>query len=569
MTLPTPSAAALRAEPNNQVLWSSSHNKVQGWRIERQIDGGAWVELTTKGPGDPKTYTDTDASTAGSYKYRVVAYRGGREATSNETDAIVVGGGAAPGLLTQSDFTYAGAFKMPSSVGGFGTGFTAVPLAFRAGRLMCVAYNGTGGYPLYEVNIPGLTMGADTGTYSTASVNKSFGTGYYGSLRPTGVGGIITYGLFYDDVDARLYSLLGPYYTSTEVVPSVCYATLDDEASTAAAVGIWSLDGVNHKKCKTGMLRIPDSAFVTANCPGKPLAVGFGSGGLSIVSGHSMGPAFFAIAPPDIGSNPSGTALPNKELLSYPWNADYGVVTNPLRARRDTNYSGNYFGQVQSATANTFTVGSVASIFADEPAVVGKVANITAGTGAGQSRNTTGISGFEIAVDIEWDIIPDTTSTWEIVTNANNVWPASGDVGYWTVQDVIYQSAVWIKNATKEAIVVFVTFSDGRQFYGHNPNGVVNESGHHEIWLIDPAELAAVAQGTKTNYTVEPYERFIFEFPWVTYPLGIDAIEWSTGKKFVGGVTLNADHSRMYVGFAAGYFTSSWKPVICAFDIAG
>ena len=197
--------------------------------------------------------------------------------------------------------------------------------------------------------------------------------------------------------------------------------------------------------------------------------------------------------------------------------------------------------------------------------------SITAGTGIGQSRTITGISGFQLTVDEDWDTIPDATSVWSLNAGQFGIWPESGDVGYWTENDSMVQSMVWVKTASgKQAIVAFVTFATGRQFYGHIPNHPVKESGRHEIWLIDPADLAAVAQGTKTNYTVEPYERIPFEFPWVTYPLGVNDITIAEGgRQATGGVTLNADHTRMYVNYIGGYWGGfSDKPIIAGFDIA-
>jgi hypothetical protein len=553
----------------NIISWTVPIGGFTGVQIHRKVDAGSFSEIATQASSASPQYIDTNASANGTYTYRVRTYRGSTSGTvsdwSNEFSIVV--STQSSSLLTESDFTYAGAFNMPATVNNYTTGYGAVPLTIRNGRLMSCAYNGSGGYRVYEVDIPALTLGSNLSVANTASLWKYWGK-VTGTLSATAYGQMILYALFWDDVDSRLYWQDSPYYTGTSAVPTFGYSTLDDGSTTVTPVGVWKVSGVDHKEVKTGVLRIPNSSFIAANCPGKPIAVGFGSGGLSVVSGHSMGPAFRAVPAPDTGTYASGTALPKVELLSYPYNTSALVATNPLRARRDDNYSGNFYGDVVSATSNTFTITSTKVITSGETRLVNRVINITGGTGSGQTRTCTGVSGFQHTVDSPWTTIPDATSTWEAEANANAVWPGpSAGIGYWTLGDVIYQSAVWIKNATKEAIVVFVTFADGAQYYGHNPNGPNYQSGHHEIWLIDPADLAAVAQGTKVNYTVEPYETFHVEFPWFSYPLGSEDIQWAAGKKFVGGVTVTPDHSRIYVGVARGL--TGTRPAICAFDVAG
>jgi hypothetical protein len=552
----------------NIISWAVPIGGFTGIQIHRKVGAGAYSELATQLATQSPQYLDTSATAAGTYTYRIRTYRGSTSGPvsdwSNEAQIVVASQSSS--LLTESDFTYAGAFNMPATVNGYSTGSGAVPLTLRNNRLLSCAYNGSGGYRVYEVDIPALTAGGTISSYNSASLYKYWGN-ITSPLSPTTLGQMILYGLFWDDTDSRLYWQNAPYYTGTSSVTTLGYSTLDDGSTIATPVGVWSVSGLNHKVCKTGILRIPDSSFVTANCPGKPLAAGFGSGGLSVVSGHSMGPAFIAVPVPDTGTYASGTALPKVELLSYPYNTSALVPTNPLRARRDDNYSGNFHGFVQSATSNTFTISSTKVQASGEGRLLNGVVSIMSGTGEGQSRNVISLSGFTYTIDTPWDVIPDTTSKWYRTSDSNACWPSSGGVGYWTLGDAIYQSAVWVKNATKEAIVVFVTFADGAQYYGHNPNGPNYESGHHEVWLIDPADLAAVAQGTKTNYTVEPYETFAVEFPWVTYPLTSEQIEWASGKHFVGGVAVTPDHSRIYVGYARGL--TGTRPAVCAFDIAG
>ncbi len=577
-------------ETSNTVTWSVSNKNVESFDVEKKVGAGSYSSLGT-GVAADRQIVDASSAADGTYTYRVRCIRGTRvSAWSNEASIVVSSGPPDSSLLHEADFTYAGAFKMPLTAGGVSTSFTTAALTLRntAGtdRLISTGYSGTSSriHRVYEVNIPALTLGSTVSSYNTASVYKAWGLQPYGSLiqdTPDG-NGMVVYGLFWDATDSRLYWSTGEYYQNAVTEwPSFGYCTLDDASTTATPVGWWGVSGVNAKMVKTGILRIPNSSFITANCPGKPLAAGFGSGGLSVLNGHSLGPAFFAIPAPDTGTYASGTSVPKVELLSYPWNQNQPVASNPLRARRDNDYKAAYFGPVTSATSNTVVCGpnvtSGNNIWGNFESGInfgGYTISITAGTGAGQTKTISGAaSGHTITIVGTWDTIPDATSTWEIPWNydsshiANSVWNPNGDVGYWTAGDVVYQSATWVKNSGKEAIVVFVTFATGRQFYGSNPNGPVYEGTRHEIWLYDPADLAAVAQGTKTDYTVEPYERFDVTFPWVTN-LGIQSIREDVGRQFVGGVTLNAAHTRLYFSYQGGYYSDGYHAIVGAYDLA-
>ncbi len=152
---------------------------------------------------------------------------------------------------------------------------------------------------------------------------------------------------------------------------------------------------------------------------------------------------------------------------------------------------------------------------------------------------------------------------------ADWTWPVTGGVGYQVNNDVSYGASVWIKTANgRQAIAVFMNLIMGDTYYGHNGNEPRFESGQHEIWLYDPADLAAVAQGTQTNYLVEPYERFEINLPWVSYPLGINGISSVYGHQYMGGATITPEHDRIYCAFVGGWYQDGWHPIIFALDIA-
>jgi hypothetical protein len=276
-----------------------------------------------------------------------------------------------------------------------------------------------------------------------------------------------------------------------------------------------------------------------------------------------MGPAFHAIPAPDTGTYPSGSGVPAVELLQYPFNSSATTPGNPLRARRpDINYGAGMFGTVAAATSTTVTLETAYTY--DTGDYDGQTIEITGGTGIGQTRAMTWVSGRQYSVSA-WTTTPDTASTYETNHVSNSVWEPVGSVGYWTLGDSCYSSAVWIDNGVKRGIVVFVNHVQGLQFYG--PGGPHYQDGRYTVYLYDPDDFAAVAQSATTNYLVEPYETFDITFPFIT-SMGIDSLSSSENSgHYMGSATVNEEHNRVYVSVTRAWQDASRHPVIGAFDI--
>jgi hypothetical protein len=577
VTLATPVLEqVLRTEGDNFISWSVSNTKVGSFSVQRQVDEGEWVTINTASSGT-RSYTDDDAPDDFAYNYRVLANRGGRTPTaSNEIELIVGtpggggGGGGGSELLTEADVTFIGGFKVPTSVGGWATA-NECPLAYRVGpggigRLLSVTHT-NGGNRLYEMVIPSLAL---TSPYSTASVYRDWGNPYSGkrnhplqSITP-----LLTNGLFWDDVDSRLYWNYGPYYDthSDKTLPTLGYSTLDDNTGVATGVGSWGINNINNRITRGGTLRIP-ADFVAANCPGKPLLVGFGGMNWPQREGGSAGPAGWATVVPDINVNADRSDLTATKALHYPWNAAGAHYAAPIRARRiDTNYGAGVFGTAAAVSGSTITLDSnVKGAEVSGFNFTNKLCQITSGPGVGQERTLTlvGSTGRQYSVSPDWDPAITTASVYLLPeVNNNNCWEPSGGVGYWHYHDTIKGGAVWV-DGTKKGVLFFTTFYINNEFYGSGGPRVQN--CRHAIVAYDPDDLAGILAGDIDSSTVEPMAQWYIEFPVFTYPRN-----GSPDNVYIGGATWDAANRIIYVCVrAANNAGASFHPMVFAFQVAG
>jgi hypothetical protein len=253
---------------------------------------------------------------------------------------ILDGAVPAKSVLTGSDFTYRGAFRVPSGVNGHDAGW---------GRCLAIRYvdgkrkflSMTVSHALYEMDDPGLSEG-NPNTAPMASVTKFWGrnafmarhTVQHGS--PSG----FVYGLYWDESDKRLYFNYGDTYkANTNPDSSIGYATLDDSTGMATSVGSWQV-GHNSKMTMGGTLPIPEW-FAEQYTEGRRLAAGFGGYQSIVQTGPaSMGPALFAFAPPT--NQRLQSMLPSTPLVAYPFNGR--PYTNPDRVHRDPDYRTEFDG---------------------------------------------------------------------------------------------------------------------------------------------------------------------------------------------------------------------------------
>jgi len=242
-------------------------------------------------------------------------------------------------VLTASDFTYLGAFRMPTSVRGQDAAWgktLAVRYVDGRRRFLSITVN----HNLYEVDDPGV--GDSPNTAPIAPAVRFWGTSAFDARYTVqyGLTSGFVYGIFWDETDRRLYFNYGdPYKANALPDSSVGYATLNDATGVATSVGSWQV-GHNSKMTMCGTLAIPDW-FAQTFTDGRRLASGFGGYQSIVATGPaSMGPALFAFAPPT--NQPVHSMLPSTPLLAYPYNSR--AYTNPDRVHRDPDYRTEFDG---------------------------------------------------------------------------------------------------------------------------------------------------------------------------------------------------------------------------------
>ena len=242
-------------------------------------------------------------------------------------------------VLTASDFSFVGAFRLPNDVNGEDAGYGQTLTHRRVNgelRFLTTTVRAN----VYEAIPPVLSVVAP---YPFASIGRFWGDVYQGKRRFDGSnrnGGRV-WGLYWDAPDNRLYWSYGDEYnTVSGDDPSLGYSTLNDADGTSSSVGSWRFAGRGCKSTMGGVTAIPVD-FANQYCGGKRLGAGFG-GYYSIVGvgpAH-LGPALCAFAPPSLSANPDLSSLPFNNLVGYPFNST--PYTAPDRAHRDTDYTNEF-----------------------------------------------------------------------------------------------------------------------------------------------------------------------------------------------------------------------------------
>ncbi len=426
---------------------------------------------------------------------------------------ITASGGTFP---TMGDFTYLGAFQMPSvenNTYGLGLAFRSVggvPHLLSMGRL---AGTGVGGnaWPIYEVTVPISNLSSTSqgpgnapSTFPTASLYMDWYSTYGDLTGPLEQGQNIT-GLYWDANSSRLYFTTTSLYAGGGMdVDTPTLGFLDCSASGActsggpspAAHGLWGYQGRAFQRVNYGVINIPSdfaSAYVPSSvCPNPNDCLASGFGGYQSVMSYSnvsMGPSLTAFGSPTAstgntsnmkcsaqvsGSWPSN-CLPPKVLLEYP-------------------YGGAMW------TSGTFPpVGSERCITPDC-----KLQNIYCGS---TGPACLGQNGQQSLPGCAYDASGDTFYYQgnSVTSSSRSLYPVTGNTtvigtksaipgtGYWGV-DVIAQGGAWIQTANKEGILFAADFAAGDVRYVSSQTQADSiESG----WLVySRAQLASIASGT-------------------------------------------------------------------------
>jgi hypothetical protein len=562
-TMPTVVLSAVRAAPDNSLLWTPSSSSLHDFNLQRQIDGGGWVDMDSP-EADDVSASDTDAADSATYQYRIRSRRGGRFGEWSNTAQVIVGGAPA-GLLTEGDLTYLGAFKLPTTAGSWdwnNTDGATAAIAYRkgpddVGRLILTTHIYSGGRA-YEVNIPAL---ATTAPYNTATIETAWGDIYDGKKWDDVQGGaalndnVKTFALFWDDVDDRLYWGYLRWYGTASTSPCFGYSTLDDDANTATGVGAWNLEGVGLQRACSAIMRMP-SAFVAANCPGQPLCVGGGGVAFSTIAGASMGPTINATVAPDIGTHANRSTIPGATILmeyAGPVTAAHGP---PLRATRTADYRGRVYGTAQAGSSTTQLVLDPLNYTGD--AYPGEQVEFVSGAADGQTATITHVSGYTHSLSPALSVDP-TGCIYEMPNRdaGVQVWDPVGDVGFETTFDISVNSLVWV-TGTKFGIIRAMTHGTGYQYYG--PGGNRCEGVKFVLAVIDPDQIAAASN------LWDPVADSEFEvtLPEFNHP-------GPYGSHFVTvGITLDQENRRLFV-FSPEHDSNGiyFEPYVFVFSLGG
>jgi len=234
-------------------------------------------------------------------------------------------------VIQPSDISYLGMFYVPPTVNGRSTRYE-LGLAFR--RVGGVKHLFAGSNNVFEMSVP---VEKSAAPYNTAALAHDWG-GISGSWQ-TGA----TRGIYWDEIDKRLYQVMGDYYSPAPADKRVVYyATIDDAAGTKVVSGPWAVTNLTYKMVMGGVVGIPDW-FATQYLGGKRIALGFG-GAYSTMGQNgpgSAGPAMTAIAPPP-PSTPQFSALADTPLIAHWWNGNQYQA--PMRWARtpDMNLKPSY-----------------------------------------------------------------------------------------------------------------------------------------------------------------------------------------------------------------------------------
>jgi len=456
------------------------------------------------------------------------------------------------------DFTPLGAFALPD---GYMEGLT--------GR-----YVG-GVYKLYTLQFAGDYRGhmfefspvADGSlktepNYTSASL-QSFGDIFQNAIASYNSGSLLrglanvwdtywgTAGLYWDETDQRMYWLRQKDYESMDFPDvTIGYSTINDGNHTGTGTRIWSIasdrfpDGPGNRWA-FGMTAIP-TLFSNNYLGGRRLGVGMG-GGMSIIGNGtpSIGPALFAIAPPNLDNDTDLSTLSGGyvELLNHPEDASYAK----LRATRNASYPGfNDFegGNYDHATTYWFrTDQSRYGVWIDTATKHGVIFPSYMGAG---NANTTVLASpaptksvFTVASigDIQaGDLI-------KIGTDYNPTPIRPFEHG--KVLSVSGGEITLVSDLTGTPIEGGAVVAGS--WYGSGGEGVTR---YWTPWYVyDPADLALVA----ANPITYPADRVVPKYntnvalPGVSYPLpGSDAINQNP-KYMILGCAFDAITNRLYL----------------------
>jgi PKD repeat protein len=447
--------------------------------------------------GDGTTGTGQSPSHAyavpGSYTVTVTATElagDRRSATATAAVSVATSTGADPlnkPVPGQSDFTYLGAFEMPKSADGTPTGSDT---AYSTGGLALRYVNGqlhffsTGhvydGGPVYETNYPGLGSGSNV---PQASVVHYWGDVYSGQRWVgTASGGSSALGSEVDTYGLYYDQAAGRLYWNYGDSYNIYYPN-------NPSMGYSTLDDATGVATGVGAWSLANRYEKFDRGGVTPIPQWFAdryTGGMTL--GVGFGGYFSIISSGSFGpalaaiAPPDPSASPDRSALANVPLLGY-PYTSGARGQRDPNYSSSY----------------------------------DTATGAIDPAHTPG-------------------------TTDPTAWNPYNGTGYWTWSDIIYGAGAWVDTPALGGVLYIAKVGQGNVYYQNSTTNA--QRGAYEWLVYDPADLAAVASGTKQQWQIQP--KYIWSD--ANLPMPADASGWQgNGNNQVGGVAFDPTTNRLYV----------------------
>ncbi len=415
-------------------------------------------------------------------------------------------------LLSSSNFTYLGAFKIDSSHSSEKPVGFAVRRVAGQKRIMFLDFSSVG-LGIVEYTVPALvSSSADWPTgagLNPAVFVKRWGNSFTtAAIAAINAGSGYLWGLSWDEADKRAYWTIASVYSNvTDPNPSFGWVVLDDDANTATPGAMVALSGVPQKQIQGGVLPIPQT-FADTYLSGKRLGVGFGGYRSLLAQGSagSIGPALYAINPPsgasaDNATVSGGPCLMRSEIAErrHPRPSWAGLCSNNFEGGGDpAKWGWNNQHQNAMAWIDTPTLEGILlySSFAG--------GRMTATIASGTSNSVTVTNAADIV-----DVSPGDLVMVDTGPGGN------GFQGEMTVDHVSGATITFTASLPDTATVSGACY--GGEFYA---NSVIHYSRWQAsgILIYRPSDLAEVALGSRQPYDVVPADSFRLDPPDLTLP---------------------------------------------------
>lgn len=443
---------------------------------------GAGTWMTVASPAS-LPLPDTGLASLTSYDYRMSATNGaGTSSYSAASNATTYASGSKV-PLSASDFSLVGHYLYDNDLGQ-GLTFTGqMTIRHIDGelRFLAIAFGeSVTGKGLIEFRLPaGPADGREIG--GAQRTNLWVGGDVWPSFSsPDNLLAGHHCGIWYEELGGntgRLWGSMGldyPDSTNSGMTQAVTARVLDDDGTVSGAVGAWGFQGVS-QRCVMGRVQKNPAWFQAAYGVG-PYLYGFGGYTSLIQQGGTGSMGLFAIAGPDVTTYAVGSV----PYWAGVGGADFNVPASDFKVLAD-HRSGIENGDFSAVTPPAWDRGwalSTKKNFYDDP-----------NTPANGALSNPAVRAFYDANPVS------SAAVWKN--------PGADGHGRFDWGDSYFASGSWVDGPSKQGLVCVASINE---VWGGYTNSVIDgHSGGAEIHAFDPADLGAVAGGTKSPWNVQPH----------------------------------------------------------------